>query len=117
MGINCKNLRVRPGEGHNVSQGLEEAGILLGMSVTKAIMGIIASVAPVLLISSSAAAASIPAYVGNDISYPQCGKTLPTKQAFGIVGVNGGIATTTNGCLTTQLKWAARSTGVTDQPK
>lgn len=55
--------------------------------------------------------------LGNDISWPQCGKTLPTNQAFGIVGVNGGLATTLNPCLVEQLRWAARSTGVTSQPK
>src|SRR5215471_10292937 len=37
--------------------------------------------------------------VGNDISYPQCGKTFPSKPAFGIVGVNGGLANDLNPCL------------------
>lgn len=72
------------------------------------------------LLSSAASAApksNTPSYLGNDISWPQCGKVLPTNQAFGIVGVNGGLATTTNKCLTDQLKWAARSTGVTSQAK
>ncbi len=50
--------------------------------------------------------------IGNDISWPQCGRTLPKGQAFGIVGVNGGKATTTNPCLADQLKWAAGSTGL-----
>jgi hypothetical protein len=54
---------------------------------------------------------------GNDVSYPQCGKTLPFDQAFGVVGVNGGLANTTNSCLATQLSWAAKSTGVVNQPK
>ncbi len=54
--------------------------------------------------------------VGNDISWPQCGKTLPTNQAFGIVGVNGGLATTTNECLATQLTWAYESSGTSTQP-
>ena len=34
---------------------------------------------------------------GNDISFPQCGKTYPSGQAFGIVGVNGGKASTFDG--------------------
>jgi hypothetical protein len=55
--------------------------------------------------------------VGNDVSWPQCSKTLPTGQAFGIVGVNDGLANNTNPCLSTQLAWAANSTGVTKQPK
>lgn len=57
-----------------------------------------------------------PEYVGYDISYPQCGKRLPTGQAFGIVGVNGGTAATTNTCLSDQLKWANKSTGGSKQP-
>lgn len=55
--------------------------------------------------------------VGNDVSWPQCGKTLPTGQAFAIVGVTGGLANNTNPCLAEQLAWAARSTGGTAQPK
>lgn len=55
-------------------------------------------------------------YVGYDISYPQCGRKLPTGQAFGIVGVNGGTAATTNSCLADQLKWANKSIGGTKQP-
>lgn len=55
--------------------------------------------------------------LGNDVSWPQCGGALPTSQAFGLVGVNGGIASTTNPCLATQLAWAWRSSGVTAQPK
>nr|MDQ2973205.1 hypothetical protein [bacterium] len=27
--------------------------------------------------------------IGNDISWPQCGKQFPATHAFGIVGVNG----------------------------
>jgi hypothetical protein len=52
---------------------------------------------------------------GYDVSYPQCGSSLPSGQAFGVVGVNGGKATTANPCLGTQLAWAARSPGTTTQ--
>lgn len=55
--------------------------------------------------------------VGYDISYPQCGKRLPKGQAFGVVGVNGGNAATTNPCLAEQLIWANKSVGGTAQPK
>lgn len=55
--------------------------------------------------------------LGIDVSYPQCGKTLPTNHAFGIVGVNGGLATTTNPCLPEQLIWASKALGSTNQDK
>lgn len=55
--------------------------------------------------------------VGYDISYPQCGKRLPTDQYFGIVGVNGGNAATTNPCLADQLTWAGKSRSGSTQPK
>src|SRR5205823_326767 len=58
-----------------------------------------------------------PTKVGNDISYPQCGKTLPTGHGFGIVGVNGGIATTTNPCLSVELLWAGQAIGTVNQAK
>lgn len=56
--------------------------------------------------------------VGYDISYPQCGKKLPTSAAFVIVGVNGGTMANTNPCLSTQLAWAKRATAknTTKQP-
>jgi hypothetical protein len=56
--------------------------------------------------------------VGYDVSYPQCGTSLPSARAFALVGVNGGLSTKANPCLATQLRWAARSNGsVTTQPK
>jgi hypothetical protein len=56
--------------------------------------------------------------LGNDISWPQCGKPYPKGQAFGIVGVNGGKTTNTNPCLADQLRWAAGSTAaIASQPK
>ena len=64
---------------------------------------------------------------GNDVSYPQCGTTLPSTPAFGIVGVNGGLANDLNPCLgpsssypsyvQSELYWArTRSTGASTQP-
>jgi hypothetical protein len=58
-----------------------------------------------------------PGPAGFDVSYPQCGSLLPTGQAFGVVGVDGGLPTTPNPCLAEQLVWAAGSTGtVPGQP-
>jgi len=65
---------------------------------------------------------------GFDVSYPQCGTTLPTPTAFGIVGVNGGLANDLNSCLgpsssypsyaQSELYWAVTaSVGGTSQPK
>lgn len=55
--------------------------------------------------------------IGYDVSWPQCGSRLPTDHAFGIVGVNGGKATTLNPCLGEQLVWAHSASGLTSQPK
>jgi hypothetical protein len=64
--------------------------------------------------SAGAATAATP--VGNDISWPQCAKTLPTGQAFGIVGVNDGLANNTNPCFADELAWSQKSVGGTGQP-
>lgn len=53
---------------------------------------------------------------GYDISWPQCGSSYPTGQAFGIVGVNDGLANNLNPCLNRELAWAAGSSGATSQP-
>src|SRR4051794_40259937 len=47
---------------------------------------------------------------GWDVSYPQCGGSLPSAPAFGIVGVNGGKPYSSNTCFSTQWAWAQRST-------
>jgi hypothetical protein len=65
---------------------------------------------------------ALTAQTGNDVSYPQCGKTLPTSPAFGIVGLNDGLANDLNPCfgpsssypsyIQSELYWAvADSTG------
>jgi hypothetical protein len=67
------------------------------------------------------------ALTGNDVSYPQCGTAFPASPAFGIVGVNGGLANDLNPCLgpspsypsyrQSELYWAATATtGGTSQP-
>ena len=56
-----------------------------------------------------------PASVGYDISFPQCGGTLPTGMGFGVVGVNDGRPLTTNPCLATEAQWAASGLAATPQ--
>lgn len=48
-------------------------------------------------------------YTGYDMSYPQCGKRLPSDHYFAIVGVNGGTAASYNSCLADQLAWASNA--------
>jgi hypothetical protein len=56
----------------------------------------------------SPARASSP--TGYDISYPQCPSSFPSAPAFGIVGVNGGLAYAANPCLSAEYRWALTST-------
>ena len=48
---------------------------------------------------------------GNDISWPQCGGSYPSGQAFGIVGLTGGLANRLNSCFASELSWALGSSG------
>lgn len=89
--------------------------------------GIISILSLAILLVPSVAQAAKPAaspkpspeieYVGYDISYPQCGKKLPTDHYFGIVGVNGGNAATANSCLADQLAWANKAKSGSNQSK
>ncbi len=47
---------------------------------------------------------------GRDVSFPQCGGTLPALQdaRFGVLGANGGSSFTVNPCLVEQLRWSKR---------
>jgi len=51
-----------------------------------------------------------PSSTGYDISYPQCSAAFPKSPAFGIIGVNGGLAYATNPCLASEYAWAQTST-------
>jgi hypothetical protein len=69
------------------------------------------------LVGSPALAAKAAATpTGYDVSWPQCGTTLPTGQAFAIVGVNNGLANNTNPCFAQQLAWAGTSSGIASLP-
>ena len=70
-------------------------------------LGVAALVAASLVVGMPPAAADDDAEVGYDVSHPQCGDDLPDAPAFGIVGVNGGLATRPNPCLAEQLAWVA----------
>ncbi|MCW2581961.1 MAG: hypothetical protein JWQ53_751 [Klenkia sp.] len=52
--------------------------------------------------------------LGFDVSFPQCETALPADHDFGIVGVNGGVATRINPCLGEQLRWAQRASGAVE---
>ena len=58
-----------------------------------------------------------PSGTGFDISYPQCGRSYPSGGAFGIVGVNGGLANDANGCLGSELTWAQATPGLASPPQ
>ena len=83
--------------------------------------GVLAVVA--VLPAASPASAAPSSASGNDVSYPQCSSNLPAGSAFGIVGVDDGIANVVNPCLRAEMTWAsgtignATSTYGTNQPK
>jgi hypothetical protein len=44
-----------------------------------------------------------------DVSYPQCGSSLPSTASGGIVGVNDGIVLSANPCFGTEWAWATKA--------
>jgi hypothetical protein len=82
----------------------------------RSVVVVLAATAAVFAVSGSASAAVTT--IGYDVSHPQCNTTLPYSHAFGVVGVNGGVATTDNPCIAAELAWAWKSSGaVRLQPK
>jgi hypothetical protein len=79
-------------------------------------------VAAAIVAAAGSLMAAVPAWAatsttGIDVSWPQCGHSLPNGEAFAIVGVNGGLANDYNTCLSTEFSYAQRSTGSTPQAK
>ena len=90
-----------------------------------------ATVATAALVAAVPAAATVPEAVpgstapppqatatGNDVSWPQCGSSLPPAPGFGVVGVTRGLASNANPCLgpdpglsSSELAWAASTPG------
>jgi len=77
-----------------------------------------------LVLSSALSAQAVTnTSLGNDVSWPQCQNDtssqgpLPTGAVFGIVGLNDGLANTTNPCFGTELEWAQKTPGTASQPK
>ena len=89
--------------------------LTFGRTATAVFASLAMAGAPAVPAYAAAQHASVPA--GNDVSYPQCGKTLPSGQAFGIVAVNEGLPNNTNPCLAAEISWAQISDGGTRQPK
>lgn len=73
------------------------------------------SIVPVASAAKPVAGGGSATPLGIDVSWPQCGKRLPDDKAFAIIGVNGGLANTTNKCLADQLVWGNQSKGGTSQ--
>lgn len=84
-----------------------------------AVLGILLSVlcAPHSMAAKPSVASKESTPLGIDVSWPQCDRKLPVDHAFGIVGVNDGLANTTNPCLAEQLAWAKKAVGGTPQER
>ncbi len=79
------------------------------LALRSVLVATLAVVATLLALPGTASAAI--ASGGYDVSYPQCGTSLPADRAFAVVGVNGGLSTRSNPCLAAQLTWAWGSSG------
>ena len=80
----------------------------MGIRLSKCLLAALLLASGLLATSTLARASTseVPASIGFDISYPQCGGALPSSAGFGIVGVNDGYPLSTNPCLASELRWA-----------
>lgn len=60
-------------------------------------------------LSSPTASPYAPGAVGYDVSWPQCGGSLPPVTGLSVVGVDHGRPLTTNSCLAAEVAWAGAS--------
>ncbi|MDM4762638.1 hypothetical protein QT381_06425 [Galbitalea sp. SE-J8] len=95
------------------------------MHLRSALLPIVSVLAAATIVAASAAPASAATNpAGADVSAPQCSANgtgaglglMPPGASFVVVGVNAGIATTTNPCLGAQAGWAAGAPGGIRQP-
>ncbi len=71
---------------------------------------LVAVLVPAVAIAAQAQGV-VPGGLGYDISWPQCGRSLPQDETqVAVVGINGGTPFTTNPCLGEQVLWARRAT-------
>jgi hypothetical protein len=90
----------------------------MSIHLLRSVLVVLLAVAAAILAAPGTASAAPATTVGYDVSYPQCGSSLPKDRAFAVVGVNGGLSTKANPCLSTQLAWAWKSAGtVAGQPR
>jgi hypothetical protein len=59
-----------------------------------------------LVWSAIGASAATPATLAYDVSFPQCGKALPSSASLLIIGANHGKPFTANPCTANQYQWA-----------
>jgi hypothetical protein len=57
---------------------------------------------------ASDARSTTPSPAGYDVSYPQCGTTLPSGGVIAVVGVTNGLPYSSNPCLASEYRWAAK---------
>ena len=70
-------------------------------------LGLVVVVVVLIVVISTSASPT----TGYDVSFPQCSGGYPGSPLFGIVGVNGGVASTANPCLASELSWARGAPG------
>lgn len=87
------------------ARGARRAAAVLGMAALGALIGVLP-------------ASAAPAVPGYDVSFPQCGRALPDRAAFVIVGVDGGRVLQDNPCLAvgTQPSLLGWAYTVSDRP-